>query len=176
MPRKWTDDELATVRDIWRAGCHVGEQMHRLPGRTANAVHKLAERLGLGSKVPLVESYPEAILDLLRDGRPWTYGELVTEFGASHKTIRRIVGRMLDQRQLYVSAERGPYGTQYVKFGNGDDEVLDNLEVDEDPVAARARERELDQRYRAAAGWWPVADVAVVSAMHSMVSTGRVGA
>ena len=119
---RWTEQEDAILREIWKSSRPVKEQMHRLPLRTARAVLARAQDLGItGSRK--VETFARSTLLALihRDlkaGECLASPDVAAKYSCSTKHAGELLSVAHDRKEIHVSEWRrtrvaGPYVAVY---------------------------------------------------------------
>ncbi|WP_434663507.1 hypothetical protein P5W99_24515 [Paraburkholderia sp. A3BS-1L] len=178
---------MAIVREIWASPDALAKQLHRLPGRTTLSVYKMADRLKLVKQVRPDTSCRGMIIALMSDGKRRSVAEIAAATGFSIKTARAQSSILHEERAMHIPEYREPYSERVYVWGEGEDvpkplPMAPTLARKLFPRAPKAKTAGSTSRIKRerpeqlAGAWWPSADQTVVSAMHSMVSVGRVAA
>jgi hypothetical protein len=198
MGARWTDAERVIVGEIWRAPLRVEDQLHRLPGRTVEAVYREAVKLQLGAKTLQVRD-PAALLNadkaslraVMKTDKGFSMDEIYRESGIARGRLQRAIKALLEGEEVHISEYVGAYRTAHFRLGKGVNAVKpDGMSAQERRRLWEKKRREagigaetdeeraarLDAKYRLReCPWWPKADVVVGNAMRAMVQAGRAG-
>ncbi|CAN7610127.1 hypothetical protein LJR034_004674 [Caballeronia sp. LjRoot34] len=172
MSRNWTKDEIETMRNIVMSGKSLKRNMHLLPGRSYVAASTRC--LSAGIRFPKVI---ERILMLMSDEVPRTAVEISKLLGLPRKSVSDALRHAVhpdDLQSMHVcglSVER-----KYLLYVIGEGTNVNWKPSKTENRVISDREREMDQRYRAKAMWWPRADPVVVASINAMVHAGRASA
>lgn len=97
MPKgkDWSEEELKTLRYIWKCGYTVKEKMHLLPGRSLTAIKCAAYVHGLPKKKRGFISWVRpAVLAILKDAPGLTANEICATVQCSDRHITDILKRL----------------------------------------------------------------------------------
>lgn len=195
MGAKWTDAERVIVAEIWKMPVRVEDLLHRVPGRTRDAVYREAEKLKLGPKAiaprdPAVqlEATKVTLRTVLKADKGMSMDEIYAESRHGKHRLRAAIEEMLAAKEAHISEYVGSYRVAHYKLGKGVNAVRPagltreerRARFDAKRAAAAPKETDeqkaarLDVKYRARdCSWWPAADVTVGTAMRAMVEAGR---
>lgn len=171
MGARWSEKEMEAIRVFWKSDETVEAFADRLPGRTVNAINKMAEKMELGTRrrAGTVRAH---VLEILQPGEPLTALEIAEMIGAAEQNVRHHLKLFVASGEAHIAALTGSYDTQVFRIGPGSGEAPVRLRGR--PVVSeteRRTEREKDEAYRdREASWWPRADPCVVNAFRAMVT------
>jgi hypothetical protein len=121
MAAHWTEAEMAIVREIWASPDALATQLHRLPGRTAISVYKMADRLKLVKRARPETSCREMLIALMADGQRRSVAEMAAATGFSVKTVRAQSSSLHEERAMHIPEYREPYSERVYVWGEGED-------------------------------------------------------
>ncbi len=102
MGAKWTDEEIATLREMWQSPIPMKHQMHRLPGRGAEYAFRMARKLGLGLKNRSYSKMLFEIEKLMSDGKPRTARDVFKEIDIELSHARDLLTRLVSEQRAHI--------------------------------------------------------------------------
>ncbi|MEX3924380.1 hypothetical protein AB4Y36_10165 [Paraburkholderia sp. BR10936] len=175
----------AAARDLSRPGMGQILRVVGSQGRNHAIVYVLfgapttaAEAVRVGATLAEVKtarvSIARRIAELMQDEKERSTAQIVAELNAPEKTVRSALSEMCIEgfgQEVHISRRFGR--VNFYKAGEGDNAPEEYQSPAHAAKAAARKQRLADQ---IAGKWWPVACPVTVSAMHNMVTAGRVAA
>jgi hypothetical protein len=166
----WTEEEIATLRDIMLTTGSLRKNLNRLPGRSYFAASTKCTELGIRR-----HTTEERVLSAMEDGKNRTALELAPLTHASRKHVAEILSTLSapgqNQRVHVTGTTKEQRSVPIFKIGKGKNNLrfIPNAHrgASNDPEAL------LDKKHRSSGRWWPNSDPVVMDAMAAMVHAGR---
>lgn len=123
MGTRWSEEEKAILRDIWKSPIPANLQAHRLPLRNIDNINRMAVRLKLGAKRRDYSPMLQVIRELMRDGEPRTTKEIAARVNGSVCQVRILLDAEVTGKRFHVMRwSQGGRNGQWQKvyrFGKG---------------------------------------------------------
>ncbi|NYH21408.1 hypothetical protein [Paraburkholderia bryophila] len=118
---EYSEDEIATLREIYASTETVESQAHRLPRRSFDSIEAKAHAIGL------VKARGQSVLclihELMSDGEPRTIREVVKAVGGRKKYVGEQLRLLADGVRFHVHAYIGVHRCYVFKAGPGTNAV-----------------------------------------------------
>ncbi len=106
MGAKWTEEEIATLREMWQSPVPMKDQMHRLPGRSAEYAFRMAKKLGMGFKNRAYSEMLGHIEKLMMDGKPRSVHDVFKEIAVDLGHARDLLTRLVHEERAHIAIWR----------------------------------------------------------------------
>lgn len=119
---RWSDEDKAILREIWKSTESIQSQVHRLPGRTAEHLRQKAKDLGLERKPRSAPGW-KRIRDTLAGGRIMTIQDLAEAVHLSTQQVRELLDAAVERGDAHifdwVRVSRNGHAQKRFKLGSG---------------------------------------------------------
>jgi hypothetical protein len=184
MAKRWSDEENAVLREVWKTAGPLENSLDRFPGRTMHSIYKQAAKLDLASRPRPEPATLNRIAAVLGDNKPRTAVQIADEIKTPEHRVRVHLATLIERKQVFVLSYEGPYQSAIFMIGNGENAELpaavahkkERLKDGETMRRALSREQEIaqerrrDEEYRdQKCEWWPHMDHELESVFINMV-------
>lgn len=102
MAARWSEEEEATLREIWRTPGLLKVQVDRLPRRNADTAQKHAEKLKLGRKAHFASPLLDRIKALMADNMPRPVREIALLAAGSELHTRDMLRAAVERKEFSI--------------------------------------------------------------------------